>query len=229
MTRVLVVDDQSLIRQAVTAILEGSEGVDVVGEAPDGNEAVALARRLRPDVVLMDIRMPGLDGIAATARICTDPELEAVRVLILTTFEEDEYLVAALRAGASGFIGKGAEPDAIVRAVRSVHAGDALLSPAATRSLITKYVLPRDPSEPRPLPPELRDLTDREREVLLLVARGLSNQEIADGLVISPHTAKTHVNRIMTKVAAHDRAQLVILAYETGLLEPGGAEGPAGR
>lgn len=222
MTRVLVVDDQSLIRQAVSAILDGVDGVDVVGEAPDGHEAVSLARTLRPDVVLMDIRMPGLDGIAATTAICADPELAETRVLILTTFEEDEYLVQALRAGASGFIGKGAEPDAIVRAVRAVHAGDALLSPAATRSLITRYVLPRASSAPRPLPPELRELTDRETEVLLLVARGRSNQEIADELVISPHTAKTHVNRIMSKVHAHDRAQLVILAYESGLLEPGG-------
>jgi DNA-binding NarL/FixJ family response regulator len=223
MTTVLVVDDQSLIRQAVSAILDGADGVDVVGEAPDGHQAVALARHLHPDVILMDIRMPGLDGIGATAAICADPALAETRVLILTTFEEDEYLVQALRAGASGFIGKGAEPDAIVRAVRSVHAGDALLSPAATRSLITRYVLPRSASEPRPLPPELRELTERESEVLLLVARGRSNQEIADELVISPHTAKTHVNRIMTKVNAHDRAQLVILGYESGLLEPGGA------
>lgn len=222
MTTVLVVDDQSLIRQAVTAILDGVDGVDVVGEAPDGHAAVALAGSLHPDVVLMDIRMPGLDGIGATAAICSDPALSETRVLILTTFEEDEYLLQALRAGASGFIGKGAEPDAIVRAVRSVHAGDALLSPAATRSLITRYVLPRPGGAPTPLPPALRELTDREREVLLLVARGRANQEIADELVISPHTAKTHVNRIMTKVDAHDRAQLVILAYESGLLEPGG-------
>jgi DNA-binding NarL/FixJ family response regulator len=223
MTSVLVVDDQSLIRQAVTAILGDQDDIEIVGEAPNGREAVALAGRLRPDVVLMDIRMPELDGIAATAAICADPELAESRVLILTTFEEDEYLVAALRAGASGFIGKGAEPDEIVRAVRAVHAGDALLSPAATRSLITRYVLPGGgPAANRESPRELRELTDREHEVLLLVARGLSNQEIADELVISPHTAKTHVNRIMTKVNAHDRAQLVILAYESGLLEPGG-------
>jgi DNA-binding NarL/FixJ family response regulator len=221
-TTVLVVDDQSLIRQAVTAILGEADGIEIVGEAADGREAVTLAARLRPDVVLMDIRMPELDGIAATAAICADPELAASRVLILTTFEEDEYLVAALRAGASGFIGKGAEPDEIVRAVRAVHAGDALLSPAATRSLITRYVLPGGTrSAPRALPRRLADLTDRESEVMLLVARGLSNQEIAEELVISPHTAKTHVNRIMTKVGAHDRAQLVILAYESGLLEPG--------
>lgn len=172
-----------------------------------------------PDVVVMDIRMPGLDGIEATAAICADPRMTSTRILILTTFEEDEYVVAALRAGASGFIGKGAEPDDIVRAIRSVHAGEALLSPTATRSLITKYVA-RDGRTPESIP-ELTELTEREREVLLLVAKGRSNQEIADDLVISPHTAKTHVNRIMTKLQAHDRAQLVILAYETGLLVPG--------
>lgn len=222
MTTVLVVDDQSLIRQAVSDILSHADGITVVGEAVDGREAVAAAARLHPDVIVMDIRMPRLDGIAATASICADPELGSTRVLILTTFEEDEYIIAALRAGASGFIGKGSEPDQIVHAVRAVHAGDALLSPAATRSLITKYVRPADLSSgSRPIPPELEELTDREREVLLLVARGRSNQEIADELHISPHTAKTHVNRVMAKVYAHDRAQLVILAYESGLLAPG--------
>ena len=222
MTTVLVVDDQSLIRQAVSDILSHADGITVVGEAVDGREAVAAAVRLHPDVIVMDIRMPRLDGIAATASICADPELGSTRVLILTTFEEDEYIIAALRAGASGFIGKGSEPDQIVHAVRAVHAGDALLSPAATRSLITKYVRPADLSSgSRPIPPELEQLTDREREVLLLVARGRSNQEIADELHISPHTAKTHVNRVMAKVYAHDRAQLVILAYESGLLAPG--------
>jgi DNA-binding NarL/FixJ family response regulator len=222
MTSVLVADDQALIRQAVSDILSHANGITVVGEAVDGHEAVAAARRLHPDVIVMDIRMPGLDGIAATAAICADPELASTRVLILTTFEEDEYIIAALRAGASGFLGKGSEPDEIVHAVRAVHAGDALLSPAATRSLITKYVTPADLSAAsRSVPPELEGLTDREREVLLLVARGRSNQEIADDLHISPHTAKTHVNRVMTKVYAHDRAQLVILAYESGLLAPG--------
>ncbi|GAA5035043.1 response regulator [Microbacterium fluvii] len=219
MTTVLVVDDQALIRAAVRDLLDADPDIDVVGEAVDGREAVDQARMLRPDVVLMDIRMPRLDGIAATAEICADPALEETRVLILTTFEEDEYLVAALRAGASGFIGKGAEPDEIVRAVHSVHAGDALLSPAATRSLITKYVLPHPSSAA--VPEELAELTEREREVLLLVARGRSNDEIAADLFISPHTAKTHLKRIMTKLAAHDRAQLVILAYESGLLTPG--------
>ncbi|MFB7882753.1 response regulator [Microbacterium sp. NPDC056057] len=222
MTTVLVVDDQSLIRQAVSDILSHADGIEVVGEAVDGQDAVAAAARLRPDVIVMDIRMPRLDGIAATAAICADPDLASTRVLILTTFEEDEYIVTALRAGASGFIGKGSEPDEIVHAVHAVNAGEALLSPAATRSLITKYVTPQRTAAPlRSIPPELEALTEREREVLLLVARGRSNQEIADDLHISPHTAKTHVNRVMTKVHAHDRAQLVILAYETGLLAPG--------
>jgi DNA-binding NarL/FixJ family response regulator len=233
-TTVLVVDDQPLIRQAVTDILDGEVGVEVVGDAVNGREAVLRASALRPDVVVMDIRMPELDGIGATAEICADPLLVDTRVLILTTFEEDEYLVAALRAGASGFIGKGAEPDEIVRAVRAVHAGESLLSPVATRSLIEKYVLPvgggagsasgessSGGAPSQAVPPELGHLTDREREVLLLVARGRANAEIATDLVISPHTAKTHVNRIMTKLDAHDRAQLVILAYETGLLAPG--------
>lgn len=224
-TTVLVVDDQSLIRQAVTDILSSEPGITVIGEAVNGNQAVALAHELRPDVVLMDIRMPELDGIEATGVICNDPELVETRVLILTTFEEDEYLVAALRAGASGFIGKGSEPEEITRAVHAIHAGDALLSPTATRSLITRYVLPSATHDgvtgAVPSPPELDHLTDREREVMLLAAKGRSNQDIADELFISPHTAKTHVNRIMVKLHAHDRAQLVIAAYETGLLAPG--------
>ncbi|WP_423918368.1 response regulator [Frigoribacterium sp. 2-23] len=229
MTTVLVVDDQPLIRQAVGDILESRPDVTVVGTAADGLEAVELAGRLKPDIVLMDIRMPHLDGIAATAAICADPTLVETRVLILTTFEEDDYLVAALRAGASGFIGKGAEPDDIVRAVLAVHAGDALLSPTATRSLISRYVLgpaaehgaaAGGGAAPRPHPPEAAGLTERELDVLLLVAQGLSNQQIADSFVISPHTVKTHVNRIMTKLAAHDRAQLVVFAYETGLVRP---------
>ncbi len=225
MTSVLIVDDQALIRTALRELLGHEPGITIAGEAVNGDEAVALARSEHPDVVLMDIRMPVMDGIAATAAICDDPALAETRVLILTTFEEDEYLVAALRAGASGFIGKGAEPEEIGRAVRAVHAGDALLSPAATRSLITRYVLPptdaAHPGSAPTAPAELVLLTDRELEVLLLVARGRSNQEIADELVISPATAKTHVNRIMSKLHAHDRAQLVILAYETGLLRPG--------
>jgi DNA-binding NarL/FixJ family response regulator len=221
MISVLVVDDQALIRAAVKDLLKYDPGISVIGEAADGAQAIEAASSLQPDVVIMDIRMPVVDGIAATAAICSDPVLATTRVLILTTFEEDEYLVSALRAGASGFIGKGAEPDEIVRAVHSVHAGDALLSATATRALITRYVLPvRRPAE-MPHIPEFEQLTEREREVLLLVARGRSNQEIAVELVISPHTAKTHVNRVMTKLEVHDRAQLVILAYETGLLSPG--------
>lgn len=221
MTTVLIVDDQPLIRQAVTDILTGQDDIRVLGHAADGREAVSLAEALRPDVIVMDIRMPVLDGIAATSEICTDPALAGTKVLILTTFEEDEYLVAALRAGASGFVGKGAEPDEIVRAVHAVHAGDALLSPLATRALIDRFVAAPPAATPARISPALASLTDREQEVLLMVARGRSNQQIADDLVISPHTAKTHVNRIMTKVHAHDRAQLVILAYESGLLRPG--------
>jgi DNA-binding NarL/FixJ family response regulator len=219
MTRVLIVDDQPLIRRAVREILVDG-GLDVIGEAADGDEAVTLARRLRPDVVLMDIRMPVLDGIAATARIRTDATGTTARILILTTFEEDDYVLAALRAGASGFIGKGAEPSAIVHAVRTVHDGDALLSPAATRTLIERVTGPR-PRAADPADPRLASLTPRELEVLELVGRGLSNAEIADALTISLHTAKTHVNRTMTKVHAGDRAQLVILAYETALVLPG--------
>ena len=223
MISVLIVDDQPLIRQAVTAIIEPQGDITVVGQASDGAEAVALAQQLCPDVVLMDIRMPGVDGIAATERICESPALQATRVLILTTFEEEDYVVAALRAGASGFLGKGSEPDEIVRAISAVHAGDSLLSPAATRSLIRRSVFSQgDQAAVALIPsPQLETLTERESEVLLMVARGLTNQQIADALFISPHTAKTHVNRIMAKVHAHDRAQLVILAYESGLLKPG--------
>lgn len=220
MISVLVVDDQPLVRQAVTDILIGSEDITVIGQAANGRDAIAAARALSPDVIVMDIRMPELGGIEATAQICAE-NVTGARVLILTTFEEDEYLVAALRAGASGFIGKGAEPEDIVRAVRAVHIGDALLSPVATRALINRFVAAPTPSPHRAIPPEIASLTEREREVLLMVATGLSNQDIAEELVISPHTAKTHVNRIMTKVHAHDRAQLVILAYESGLLASG--------
>ena len=219
MTTVIVVDDQSLIRSAVRDLLDAAEGITVVGEAVDGEMAVALARRLRPDVVVCDIRMPRMDGIDATAVICADPALTDTRVLILTTFEEDEYVVSALRAGASGFIGKGAEPDDIVRAVRTVHEGGALLSPTATRALIETWV--RTAPAPVGAPPSLEALTDREREVLLLIARGHSNDEIAAQLFISPHTAKSHVKNTMLKLGAHDRAQLVIAAYESGLLRPG--------
>ncbi|HEY0186198.1 MAG TPA: response regulator transcription factor [Cellulomonas sp.] len=220
MIRVLVVDDQTLIRAAISDLVQHTEGMAVVGEAGDGRRAVQLAREQRPDVVLMDIRMPGTDGIAATREICEDPALAEIRVLVLTTFEEDAYIVGALRAGASGFLGKGSEPAEIANAVRAVHRGDALLSATATRSLIDRYVRPI--TTHGRTPPALGELTEREVEVLTLVGAGRSNDEIAEDLVISPHTAKTHVNRIMTKLHAHDRAQLVIAAYENGLIRPQG-------
>ncbi|HWV48112.1 MAG TPA: response regulator transcription factor [Microbacterium sp.] len=220
MIRVLVVDDQPLIRAAVGQLLRSEADIEVVGEADDGAKAVELALAQHPDVVLMDIRMPDMDGIEATSRICRDPVLAATRVLILTTFEEDEYVVSALRAGASGFIGKGADPAEIARAVRAVHAGDALLSPAATRSLIGRYLDSDSGRVWRPTSVDHGILTPRESEILLLVARGLSNDEIAAELFISTHTAKTHVKRVMAKIGAHDRAQCVIYAYERRLLSP---------
>ena len=223
MISVLVVDDQTLIRQAVVGIVEGHPEINIVGQADNGDHAVEQAKELRPNVVLMDIRMPGLNGIEATRRICDDPELGDTKVLILTTFEEDDYVVEALRAGASGFIGKGAEPNDITRAILAIHAGESLLSATATRGLIRRYVLAEQPAanvDPAAAA-ALQLLTERETEVLVLVARGLSNQQIAEQLYISPHTAKTHVNRTMHKVHCHDRAQLVILAYESGLLSPG--------
>ncbi|MBF4562213.1 response regulator transcription factor [Microbacterium sp. VKM Ac-2870] len=218
MIAVMVVDDQALIRAAVRDLLADEPGIEVVGEAKDGEAAVEQAAHLRPDVVVMDIRMPRMDGIEATTRICADPALSHTRVLILTTFEEDEYVVAALRAGASGFVGKGAEPEEIGHAVRAVHAGDELLSPAATRALIAKFVRSTTVTA---APRSLSHLTEREREILALVARGRSNDDIAAELFISPHTAKTHVKRTMTKLGVHDRAQLVIAAYESGLVAPG--------
>lgn len=221
MIRVVIVDDQPLIRTAVMQLLRSEADIEVVGEADDGAYAHELARRVHPDIVLMDIRMPLKDGIQATAEICTDPDLAATRVLVLTTFEEDEYVVAALRAGASGFIGKGAEPEEITRALRAVHAGDALLSPIATRSLISRYLRVDHGMAPEPKDGDAA-LTPRENEILVLVARGLSNDDIARELYISAHTAKTHVKRIMSKLDAHDRAQCVIYAYETGLLTAGG-------
>lgn len=221
MIRVLVVDDQPLIRGAVAQILGAAPDLDVVGEAAEGGTAIRMARSMRPDVVLMDVRMPGVDGIAATSAICAEPESSSTRVLMLTTFEDEQNVAAALRAGASGFLGKGADPDEIADAVRTVHAGEALLSPAATRSLISRYLA--GPTAHEAGEPQLLDdpLTPREHEILRLVARGMSNAEIAADLVISPHTAKTHVNRVMTKLGAHDRAQVVVWAYENGVVRAG--------
>jgi DNA-binding NarL/FixJ family response regulator len=216
--RVLLADDQALLRGAFRVLVESEPDMEVVGEASDGAEAVALARSARADVVLMDIRMPGTDGLAATRAITADEDLAGVAVLVLTTFEADEYVVQALRAGASGFLGKGAEPRELLDAIRIVAAGDALLSPTATRSLIDRFLaLPGAPARPVP---ELAALTAREREVLVQVAAGLPNDEIADRLGVSPLTVKTHVNRTMAKLGARDRAQLVVAAYESGLVRP---------
>ena len=220
MIRVLLVDDQQLIRTAVRAIIDNDPGIEVVGEAGDGREAVRLTRQLLPDLVLMDLRMPVLDGIEATTAICADDSLQSVRVLVLTTFEDDESVGAALRAGASGFVGKGVDAPQLLHAVRTVAAGDSLLSPVATASIIKRY-LAQAPEPAAELGEQLAALTEREREIVVLVARGRSNDEIASELVISPATAKTHVNRAMSKLGAHDRAQLVVLAYEGGLLRPG--------
>jgi DNA-binding NarL/FixJ family response regulator len=220
MIRVLIADDQPLIRQALRSLLAHESGIEVVGEVGDGQSAVVLARASRPDLVIMDIRMPVLDGIGACRAITADPALSATRVLVLTTFEDEENVVRSIRAGASGFVGKGAEPDALVEAIRVVHAGEALLSPRATRALIDRFVTPDSPPEDHP---DLASLTEREREVLVLVARGLSNVEIGIQLSISAATVKTHVNRMMPKLHVHDRAQLVIVAYERGLLRAGGS------
>jgi DNA-binding NarL/FixJ family response regulator len=217
--RVLIVDDQSLVRAGFRALLDGEPGITVVGEAGDGEEAVSLAGETRPHVVLMDIRMPKLDGVEATKRIAADDRLEGVRVLILTTFESDEYVFEALRVGASGFLVKDSAPTDILNAVRVLASGEALLSPRITRRLIEEYAA--WPERRRRAPAELDELTPREREVMALVAYGLTNGEIAERLVVSPATAKTHVSRTMMKLHAHDRAQLVVLAYQTGLVSPG--------
>ncbi|SDN31391.1 response regulator [Streptomyces wuyuanensis] len=222
--RVLLADDQALLRSAFKVLVDSEPDMEVVGEAADGAEAVELARSARADVVLMDIRMPGTDGLAATRMISADPGLADVRVVMLTTFEVDEYVVQSLRAGASGFLGKGAEPEELLNAIRIAAAGDALLSPAATKGLIAKFLAQGGSSEGGQdsgvYSERLAALTVREREVLVLVAGGHSNDAIADRLEVSPLTVKTHVNRAMAKLGARDRAQLVVIAYESGLVRP---------
>jgi DNA-binding NarL/FixJ family response regulator len=218
--RVVLADDQALVRAGFRALLDAQDDLEVVGEASDGDEAVRLVRRLAPDVVLMDIRMPGTDGLAATRTIAADQRLSEARIVILTTFELDEYVFEAIRSGASGFLVKDTEPVELLRAVRAVANGDALLSPSVTRRLIGEFATRTREARPSPA---LDVLTDREREVMALVAEGLANDEIAERLYVSPMTAKTHVSRAMVKLGARDRAQLVVFAYESGLVRPSGA------
>ncbi|MCC5574747.1 response regulator transcription factor [Microtetraspora sp. AC03309] len=218
MITIVLADDQALVRAGFRALLDAQDGMTVVGEAGDGAEAVRLARELHPDVVLMDIRMPGTDGLTATKTIGADASLDATRIIMLTTFELDEYVFEALRNGASGFLVKDTEPAELIQAVRVVASGDALLSPSVTRRLIGEYAArAKSPGAAR----ELDVLTDREREVLGLVGTGMTNDEIAGTLFMSPATAKTHVSRAMMKLRARDRAQLVVIAYESGLVRPG--------
>jgi DNA-binding NarL/FixJ family response regulator len=218
MIRVAVVDDQALVRTGLRTLIESEADLQLVGEAADGRTGLGLVRATRPDVVLCDIRMPVMDGLALLAEVTADADLDGVRVVMLTTFELDEYVFEALRSGASGFLVKDTEPVELLRAVRAVAGGDALLSPGVTRRLIAAFA--RNAKDPGPVK-QLEILTDREREVLALVGEGLSNDEIAERLYMSPATAKTHVNRSMAKLGARDRAQLVVTAYESGLVRPG--------
>jgi DNA-binding NarL/FixJ family response regulator len=216
--RVVLADDQPLVRAGFRMLLETEDDIAVVGEADDGATALELMSSLKPDVVLMDIRMPGVDGLEALRRIGDDPDLSGVRVLVLTTFELDEYVFEAVRLGASGFLVKHTQPADLVRAVREVAGGEALLSPSVTRRLIEEFAA--RPARPGLTPPTMDVLTDREREVVALVAQGLTNDEIAAELVVSPATARTHVSRAMVKLHARDRAQLVVFAYQSGLVRP---------
>jgi DNA-binding NarL/FixJ family response regulator len=218
MIRVVLADDQALVRAGFRALLDAQDDIEVIGEAGDGEEAVGLAAELQPDIVLMDIRMPGSDGLSATRGIAADERSADVRVVILTTFGLDEYVFEAIRSGASGFLVKDTEPEELVQAVRVVAGGEALLSPSVTKRLIAEFAARAKEPMARA---GLEELTDREREVVALVAEGLSNEEIARRLVVSPATAKTHVSRAMGKLRARDRAQLVVIAYESGLVRPG--------
>ncbi|MFE3167280.1 response regulator [Streptomyces sp. NPDC059224] len=229
MIRVLLADDQTLVREAFAMLVESAPDMQVVEQAATGREAVAAARVRRPDVVIMDIRMPDLDGIEATRLIAADDDLAGVRVLVLTTYDSDDHVVPALRAGASGFLVKDTRPADLLDAIRTVAAGEALLSPGPTARLIARVLrLPEGPPPGGPAPERLAALSARERQVLTLVARGLNNTEVAGALDLSPLTAKTHVSRIMGKLGARDRAQLVIAGYESGLVAPGGTAGLSG-
>ncbi len=218
--RVLLADDQALLRETFRILIDSCPDMEVVGEASDGSEAVRLTQARRPDVVVMDIRMPGTDGLAATAAICGDPDLSATRVLILTTFEVDQYVAQALRAGASGFLGKDVSASDLLAGIRTVASGDALLSPQATRALITRFLASPDPDSHPPGADRLAGLTAREREMMALAAEGHSNQQIAGKLFLRPLTVRTHIQRAMMKLHARDRAQLVVIAYQTGLIRP---------
>ncbi|MFE0182067.1 response regulator [Streptomyces olivaceus] len=218
--RVLLADDQALLRATFRILIDSDPGMTVVAEAADGREAIDLTRAHAPDVVLMDLRMPDTDGLTATAGICSLPDLAATRVLVLTTFENDQNVARALRAGASGFLGKDVGPDVLLTGIRTVAAGESLLSPAATRTLITRFLATPDAEAPLAPPERLTTLTEREREVMSLVAHGMSNTEIAGHLVVSPLTVRSHVQRAMTKLHARDRAQLVVIAYQSGLVRP---------
>ncbi|WP_327579273.1 response regulator transcription factor [Streptomyces sp. NBC_00145] len=219
--RVLLADDHALLRDTFRILINSAGDLEVVGQASDGAQAITLAGTLHPDIVIMDIRMPGTDGLAATTAICGDPSLSDVRILILTTFETDEYVARALRAGASGFLGKDVTADVLLDAIRTVADGDALLSPAATKMLVSRFLVTPEPTSDTELPEQISSLTAREREVMIMAARGMSNTDIADTLCLSPLTVRTHIQRAMTKLHARDRAQLVVAAYQSGLVQSG--------